>query len=89
MTVDEVEARYLDQIQDILGNLAGHWRYTKSPDTAKKYQLLLTCLIEMGWTGGMDLDDQLPPELMPQRYSEYINDRRKKRRNDRVQEENH
>jgi hypothetical protein len=75
--LDEINNEIFEKLEIILGDLAGIWRRTKDEEFVTKYHLLLNCLMDMdGWKCGLDLEDFLPDELMPERFFEFIEKRR-------------
>jgi len=64
----------LDQMETMLAHLAMYWRSTPSPEDAaeivRRYQIILTTLIELGLDHPLDVDSELPDELMPTIYFE-------------------
>jgi hypothetical protein len=50
-----------------LGDIAGHWRVTKSDEDVKAYHALFAELIAEGWNPhSLDFDQALPKRLMPE-----------------------
>lgn len=64
----------LDQMETMLAHLAMYWRSTPSPEDeaeiVRRYQIILTTLIELGLDHPLDIDSELPDELMPPIYFE-------------------
>lgn len=51
-----------------LANLAGEWRGTKKPELVQRYHHVLLALLELGWDDELDVELELPNELMPAEY---------------------
>lgn len=51
-----------------LADLAGEWRETKQDKLVRRYQAILLCLYELGWDEELDVELELPDELMPPEY---------------------
>ena len=51
-----------------LAELAGEWRETKNPDVVRRYHHVLLCLMELGWDDNLDVELELPDDLMPAEY---------------------
>lgn len=73
----------LRSLQAYLGNLAAMWRHAKrTDDKARQAELVheyhhtLEKLYSLGWDDGLDIESELPYDLMPQEYF----DRAEKRR---------
>lgn len=56
-------------------NLAPRWRSAKRKDDAqhrdaivRQYQAILHCMLALGFTDELDIDAELPDELMPHNY---------------------
>ncbi len=63
------------KIQELLWQLddaASSWYTTKKPEYIQEYHDLYGHLRSRGWSGTIDIDSQLPRELMPQDYLEQI-----------------
>ena len=59
-------------LQSKVGELAMKWRGSKDDKIVQQYHATLKCLIALGWEGYLDVDAELPDELMPKEYFEYI-----------------
>lgn len=57
-----------DELGQKLADLASAWRRTKDPALARRYQAVLLTLLELGWDEGLDVELELPYELMPPEY---------------------
>jgi hypothetical protein len=77
--LDEINDEIFSKLEDVVGYLAGAWRETKEDSIVSKYHFLVNCLIDMGWKGSLDVEDNLPPDLMPKRYFEFIEAKRHQR----------
>lgn len=65
----------LRRLQGHLGTLAAMWRHAKSmnhpvrqAEIVKEYHQTLATLYALGWNDGLDIDAELPYDLMPQVY---------------------
>jgi hypothetical protein len=66
---------HLRSLQAHLSNLAAMWRYARrSNDIARQQELVrgyhdtLEQLYALGWDDGLDIEAELPHELMPEEY---------------------
>lgn len=70
----QTDVQLLDTLETKLGHLAARWRGTDNPQEAeslvRQYQAVLRCMIELGYHDSLDVDAELPDELMP---AEYLN----------------
>lgn len=57
-----------DALQHQLSELAGEWRTTKRDETVQQYHAVLKTLMLMGWRGSLDVENELPDELLPYDY---------------------
>lgn len=55
-----------------LGHIAGSWRETRESVYVKQYHDIYHKLRSLGWDGGIDVEAELPYELMPQEYVDQI-----------------
>lgn len=58
-----------------LGNLAAEWRGVargadRQAEIAVEYLHILQQIHDLGWRGGLDIEDELPHRLMPKWYME-------------------
>ena len=58
-----------DRLVDKLGYLAGLWRRHKTDEIAQQYQTVLKTLIILGFDEPLDVDVELPDDLMPVEYT--------------------
>jgi hypothetical protein len=62
----------LEQMERTLAHLAMHWRGLEQSDDeqeiVRRYQSILLCMIDLGLDHPLDIDSELPDELMPQEY---------------------
>jgi hypothetical protein len=62
----------LDAMEYKLSDLASMWRGQQQTEDAEKivrqYQAVLRCMIELGFHDELDIDSELPDELMPTEY---------------------
>jgi DNA-binding transcriptional regulator PaaX len=62
----------LEQMETTLAHLAMHWRGSDSDEEADaiahNYQVILRCMIDLGFRQSLQVDTELPDELMPQAY---------------------
>ena len=63
----------LDALEDRLNILAGMWRGSLGNllgqgEIVREYHAILTKLYSLGWDGVLDIDGELPDELMPDEY---------------------
>lgn len=61
---DEEQSLLFDQ----LGELAVKWRGDKAQKHVDEYHRVYKRLVELGWTGYLDVDMELPERLMPPEY---------------------
>jgi hypothetical protein len=66
------DTHLLDTLETKLGWLAARWRGTRDAQEAavlvRHYQAILRCMIELGYHDSLDVDAELPDELMPTEY---------------------
>jgi DNA-binding transcriptional regulator PaaX len=64
--------RLLAQMESDLAQLAMRWRGSdndkESDAIAHNYQVILRCMIELGFRQALQVEAELPDELMPQEY---------------------
>jgi hypothetical protein len=69
-----INTHLVNEMERSLALLAGRWRSRQNtPDAesiARQYQAILRCMIELGYQDSLDVDSELPDELMPQEYFE-------------------
>lgn len=62
----------LTQMEESLAYLAMYWRgHTSSQEgeeLVRHYQSILTCMLDLGLDHPLDVDSELPDELMPEAY---------------------
>jgi hypothetical protein len=62
----------LKQLEDSINHLALAWRSCESLEEEKwievRYRDILRCMIQLGFNQALDMDAELPHELMPQEY---------------------
>ena len=67
----------LRRLEFLLGDLAAEWREYESPERQNEivleYHSVMERLDELGWDGFLDLDSELPDELLPERYRKKLN----------------
>ena len=51
-----------------LSLLAYHWRASGDPALVAQYHTILTAMIDLGFTGELSADAELPDEQMPAAY---------------------
>lgn len=68
----EVIEPVLKSMEVSLSELAMYWRGSDNDEEATaiahQYQLILRCMIELGFHQSLQVDSELPDELMPQEY---------------------
>lgn len=62
----------LGQMEITLAHLAMYWRGldegVDATDIVRHYQTILQCMLDLGLDHPLDIDSELPDELMPQPY---------------------
>jgi hypothetical protein len=63
----------LRRLEFYLGELAGLWRgaygdQERQDETVQEYRAILARLYELGWDATLDIESELPEELMPEEY---------------------
>lgn len=58
----------LRQLESYLGELAARWRGTYREDIVQEYHATMSLLYELGWDAILDVESELPDELMPEQY---------------------
>jgi hypothetical protein len=56
-----------------LGHLAAEWAKTQKPALIKRYHDIYHELRSLGWDDVIDIEAELPDELMPQEYLNRFN----------------
>jgi hypothetical protein len=73
------DAQLLNELDIKLSDLAAMWRGQKNSAAADEivhqYQVILRCMIELGYHDSLDVDSELPDRLMPQEYFDLFNGR--------------
>lgn len=73
----EVIEPMLKNMEASLGELAMYWRGSENDEEAMaiahQYQLILRCMVELGFHQSLQVDSELPDELMPQEYLQLFN----------------
>ncbi len=57
-----------DELGHKLAELAAAWRTHKKPELVQRYHHVLLTLLELGWDDELDVELELPNELMPAEY---------------------
>lgn len=57
-----------DALGEKLTELRWEWSGTKDSKLVRRYQAILLTLIELGWDKKLDVELELPDELMPVEY---------------------
>jgi hypothetical protein len=57
-----------DELGHRLAELAAAWRSHHDLDLVRRYHTVLLCLLELGWDEELDVELELPAELMPPEY---------------------
>lgn len=72
--VQEYNQVLLEQMEVMLAHLALYWRSQSEPDDEQeivhRYNSILTCMLELGLDHPLDIDSELPHNLMPAIYLE-------------------
>jgi hypothetical protein len=58
----------LRRLEKLVGYLAAKWRHNWDEEVVKEYHATIHRLYELGWDGVLDVESELPDELMPQEY---------------------
>lgn len=71
----EFDAQLLDALETKINQLTPSWRSAalnneteKAKAIVRQYQVVLRCMLELGFTQELDIDAELPDELMPPEY---------------------
>ena len=67
-----VTATTYNQLLDRLSYLAGLWRRLKTDEVAERYHAVLRTLLELGYREWLDVESELPDELMPPEYERLV-----------------
>jgi hypothetical protein len=71
-TLKNIPIQLLDEMERTLSALAARWRSRQNTDEANalvhQYQVILRCMIELGYRDSLDVDAELPDEHMPTEY---------------------
>lgn len=62
----------IEELQDQLGVAAAHWYRTRDAQFVFSYHEIYRKLRQLGWNGSIDIDTELPEELMPPEYMELL-----------------
>jgi hypothetical protein len=57
-----------DELGHKLAEIVTTWRSTKAPDLIERYNIVLLCLIELGYNEPLDVDLELPQKYMAAEY---------------------
>lgn len=72
MVTPEVIEPMLKNMEDSLSELAMRWRGSSSDEEAAAiahhYQVILRCMIDLGFHQSLQVEAELPNDLMPQEY---------------------
>jgi hypothetical protein len=72
--IQENTQTLMEQMEESLAHLALHWRGHTTPEDSeelvRRYNAILTCMLKLGLDHPLDIDSELPDELMPQAYFE-------------------
>ena len=72
--INSIHAHLITEMERSLGLLAMRWRsHQNTPDgenLVRQYQAILRCMIELGYRESLDVDSELPDELLPEEYFE-------------------
>jgi hypothetical protein len=72
--VETYNQTLLEQMEITLAHLAVHWRglteQVDSTEVIHNYQTILLCMLDLGLDHPLDIDSELPDELMPPAYFE-------------------
>lgn len=67
-----IHAHLLVEMERSLALLAARWRgrqhQPEAVDIVHQYQSILRCMIELGYRDALDVDSELPDELLPPEY---------------------
>lgn len=70
----QIDEPFLHVLEDKLAHLAAEWRGTDNLQMMEtlvhQYQAVLRCMIDLGYRDWLDIEAELPDELMP---AEYLN----------------
>ena len=69
-----------DELQNRLAYLAGLWRRVKSDEVVERYHIVLKTLLELGFREWLDVESELPRDLMPPEYRRLILEARAERK---------
>jgi hypothetical protein len=68
----EVIEPMLRNMEDSLSELAMRWRGSDSDEEAaaiaRQYQVILRCMVDLGFHQSLQIEAELPDDLMPQEY---------------------
>lgn len=71
-TVENFTVHLLTEMEHSLSLLAARWRSRQNtpeaPEIVRRYQSILRCMIELGYHDSLDVESELPDELLPQEY---------------------
>ena len=71
-SVEEYTRSLLEQMETTLTHLAMYWRGSNSAEEAEliahNYQVILRCMIGLGFRQSLQVEAELPDDLMPQEY---------------------
>ena len=72
MVTPDVIEPMLKNMEDSLSELAMRWRGSSSDEEASviahHYQVILRCMIDLGFHQSLQVEAELPDDLMPQEY---------------------
>lgn len=71
----QADTKLLTALETKINELAPQWRGAqrrgetqRAESVVRQYQVVLRCMLELGYTLPLDVDAELPDELMPQEY---------------------
>ena len=72
MVTPDVIEPMLKNMEDSLSELAMRWRGSRSDEEAAaiahQYQVILRCMIDLGFHHSLQVEAELPDDLMPREY---------------------
>jgi hypothetical protein len=64
----ELRPKTAKELRRQLGDIAGQWRHNHDEKLVHQYHSVMAELFALGWTGYLDMDDELPDDRMPDYY---------------------
>lgn len=72
MTPDPLLTTQEKELSDLAALWRGHKDQPEAEEIVRQYQVVLRCMIDLGFHAALDPDSELPKRLMPQEYLDLL-----------------